>query len=280
MKNILVATDLSERSDRAMDRALMLARQFGARLTVLHVVDDTLPAAVAERMKDAAEAALADHVAPAREDVNVTAKVAFGEDWVEILRMAEAENADLIIAGLHRRRGIIDFFRGTTVERVLRQSNRPVLVARNRATKDYARVLVGVDFSIYAHRAIETALAFAPTAQIRLIHVYDVPFKGFLYGADSRRTVSKQQARQFHDFVAEEMNNFLNILDGDTKKLETVLREGQVHAAIAGEIDSFKSDLLVLGTHGRTGVAHTFLGSVAESFLTDPPTDVLAVKAW
>lgn len=280
MKTILVATDLSERSDRAMDRAIMLARQFGARLIVVHVVDDTLPAPMAERMKEAADSVLAEHIAPARADVDVTVKIPFGEDWVEILRTAETEGAELIIAGLHRRRGVIDFFRGTTVERILRQSNRPVLVVRNRAAKAYERVLVGVDFSIYARRAIETVLAFAPKAHTRLIHVYDVPFKGFLYGVDTRRETTDRHVRQFADFVAEEMDTFLSATEGDRERLESVLREGQVHTAITAEVESFKSDLLVLGTHGRTGVAHTFLGSVAESFLTDPPADVLAVKAW
>lgn len=63
-------------------------------------------------------------------------------------------------------------------------------------------------------------------------------------------------------------------------KIERVVREGAPHEVIHKHVADLGTDLLVLGTHGRTGVAHALLGSVAEGFLTDPPCDVVAVKAW
>jgi nucleotide-binding universal stress UspA family protein len=59
-----------------------------------------------------------------------------------------------------------------------------------------------------------------------------------------------------------------------------VLRRGAVGEVLREQIATLKPDLLVVGTHGRTGVAGAVLGSVATGLLSDPPCDVLAVKAW
>ena len=58
------------------------------------------------------------------------------------------------------------------------------------------------------------------------------------------------------------------------------MEEGAVREVIGRQVSRLNPDLLVIGTHGRTGVAHAFLGSVAEDLLKNPPCDVLVVKAW
>ncbi len=99
VKRLLVATDLSPRSDRALDRAVLVARQKGAALIVLHVIDDDLPAAVAERRKAEAAAVIRQHLASAPDapGLNVTVTVVYGEAVNEILRAAEDCDADLVV---------------------------------------------------------------------------------------------------------------------------------------------------------------------------------------
>lgn len=80
--------------------------------------------------------------------------------------------------------------------------------------------------------------------------------------------------------VEEEMRAFLDSLPSSPADLNRVMLEGTVRKVISQEIQRLRPELLVLGTHGRTGVAHAFLGSVAEDLLSDAPCDVLAVKAW
>jgi nucleotide-binding universal stress UspA family protein len=78
------------------------------------------------------------------------------------------------------------------------------------------------------------------------------------------------------------MSGFLSGLEGNLsgRSIGQVITHGDPHDVIREQVDALGIDLLVMGTHGRTGVAHAVLGSVAESFLTNPPCDVVAVKAW
>ena len=127
---------------------------------------------------------------------------------------------------MHRGSQLADMFRGTPVERIIRPSKIPVLLAKETVRAPYSNVMVGVDFSVYSRRAVEFVVRFVPGGCFRLV------------------------------------------------------QEGMVREVLQRQIGRQKPDLLVIGTHGRTGVAHAFLGSVAEELLREPPCDVLAVKAW
>jgi nucleotide-binding universal stress UspA family protein len=140
--------------------------------------------------------------------------------------------------------------------------------------------MVGVDFSVHSRRAIEYAVSFMPSAEFYLVHAYNVPFRGFIHGHGTRREVSKQHQLQFQQMIEEEMATFLAGFEPEAPKLERIMQEGMVRDVIHRQLSRLKPDLLVIGTHGRTGVAHAVLGSVAEDLLRDPPCDVLAVKAW
>jgi nucleotide-binding universal stress UspA family protein len=140
--------------------------------------------------------------------------------------------------------------------------------------------MVAVDFSVYSRRAVEFATRFAPDAEFYLVHAYDVPFKGFIHGEETRREAREHHARQLQTMIDEEMAVFLADREGEIVSFQAVMQEGSPHEVIKRQVDELAPDLLVLGTHGRTGVAHAALGSVAEYLLDEPPCDVLAVKAW
>lgn len=281
MKSIVVATDLSARSDRAIERALMLARLHRAELHVVHIVDDALPDSIARHQADAATSNMRDHIASLDESMadQVKIEVGTGKGSVEIARFARGAGAELIILGV-RDTGRESPFRGTTSEQIIRMGELPVLVVKDRATRDYERVAVAIDFSVHARRAIELALALAPDAEMHLIHAYQVPFEGFLYGADSREQLEEDLRKRMEDMIDKEMSASLAALGIDTGNFHRVLKHGAIRQVIGREVERIKPDLLALGTHGRTGVANAILGSVAEDMLGTPPCDALAVKAW
>jgi nucleotide-binding universal stress UspA family protein len=282
MKRLLMATDLSPRSDRALNRALALSDELKAQLVVLHVVDEELPSSVADRLKETAESAIDDQLDsfPTLKRENITRKVVFGTGFRDILKEAEKSETELIIMGTHRDESLGDLFLGTTVERVIRRGNDPVLVVKNRVKGPYRRVLIGVDFSVYSRRAVEFALKFVPQGEIFLVHAFDVPFKGFISGRSALEEVTKKHQEQMDAMLGEEMQAFLASLPSPPTSLKRIMLEGTVWEVIAGQVEKLRPDLLVVGTHGRTGMANALLGSVAEDLLSNPPCDVLAVKAW
>jgi len=132
MRKLMIATDLSARGDRAFQRAFQFAKDLGAELAIVHVVDDAQPAAAVELQVQNAKAELHKQVSalPNTEGVAHTFSIIQGQDYSDIIRHATEIGAELIILGIHRHK-IKDLFRGTTVERVIRLCSIPVLVVKD-----------------------------------------------------------------------------------------------------------------------------------------------------
>lgn len=143
IRTILVTTDFSETSAKAFEAASALAERYDAGLTVLHVEDDRFPPLVVEYMavgledirqrqqehsRKSLEEFVARHLGDSKD---VTLEVALGVPHVEIVRLAEEREVDLIVMATHGRGFISHTIMGSTTERVLRRTPCPVLVVRN-----------------------------------------------------------------------------------------------------------------------------------------------------
>ncbi len=282
MKHILIATDLSARSDRALDRALLLTREHEARLTILHVVDDSLPPAFSTLQEKTAKRIIDSLLekAGATRGLSIAIETAVGQPYVEITSLARELAVDLIVIGMHRQTKMVDMFRGTTADRLIRCSPVPVLLVTNPAVRPYRRSLVGVDFSLHSKRAVTSAAELVPEGELHLLHAYSVPFAGFMSGETSRTQVSDAHRAGMEKMIEGELDSFLSAMGDRAPTLRKCMQEGSVRAVIGHQVERLEPDLLAIGTHGRTGVSHALLGSVAEDLLRDPPCDVLAVHAW
>ncbi|MEO0682479.1 MAG: universal stress protein, partial [Pseudomonadota bacterium] len=162
MRRILVASDLSARSDRALARAAALAQTHGAALHVAHVTDDELPAALAHPQAEAARAHLLHALGGATAELHAET----GDPAEALPALAERLDVDLLVVGPHRGRGLADLVASTTVERIVRASLRPCLLAQAAPPAPYARALCGVDLSPAAAAALRAVRRLAPDAAI------------------------------------------------------------------------------------------------------------------
>jgi universal stress protein E len=282
MKEILVAADLSPSSERALGRAVILAVDSRARLTALHVIGDWLPDDIAEALQTRAEQSLRAQLAanPSAASVEIGVEIVRGDPFAEILTQAWRRRAELIVMGMHRKAPFLDLFRGTTVERVLRRGDLPVLVASSEPSRPYRRVLVAVDLSVSSRRALEFALRLVPDGEFHVVHAYDVPFAGFLTAPGSHEQVATEHAKQLAKMVDEEVRTFLGQFPELRTRCHLLLERGETAEVLARAIGQVRPDLIALGTHGRTGIARAMVGSVAGEILANPPCDVVAVKGW
>lgn len=282
MRTIMLATDLSPRAHHALERSVALATDNRAALVIVHVVDEDLPGGIAEEHRRLAVEVIEERLAavPGAAGIDYGVHVLVGRVGGEILRLAEASRAELIVLGTHRAEPVTDFFRGATAERLIRAGKLPILVTARPVRGPYRRVIVGVDFSVCSRRAVECAAALMPDAELFLVHAYEVPFRGFLYGRETAEAVAEEHERQLTAMINDEMQVVEQASKVPAPLFKRIARPGRAEEVLRAECDHLKPDLLVVGTHGRTGVAHALLGSVAESLLAEPPCDVLAVKAW
>lgn len=276
---VLAATDLSAQGDRGLERAASLAAAHAAKLTVVHVVDDALPATLAKRLQGDAERLIRERLA-AMPEVEADLRIPIGKPHSSILALADEIDASLVVLGAHRAARLADLFRGTTAERVVRFGHIPVLLACTSATGAYERVLVGMDFSTHALRAMVFARHLVPDSRVLLVHAHHLPYRWLIVDADADGRTAAAGAHWARQRAEAEFQKLVTKVPSGTTPPDYVLREGDARSVLREEARRMQAELMVLGTHGRTGVAHALLGSVTEDMLAHPPCDVLAVKAW
>jgi nucleotide-binding universal stress UspA family protein len=284
VKTLMVATDFSERSDRALRRATLLARQSGAALTLVHVVDDDQPERIVAVERMEAERLLADLVQTVRQTDGIPceAEVILADSFEGIARAVAAKAPGLLVIGPHRRQVLRDVFVGTTAERVLRAVTCPVLMANAPPVGAYRRALIATDLSETSEAAAQAllTLGICGGCSLALLHVFEAPALD-LAASPAIPGVARQA--YLEDARAEALHH-LQSFAGSTGLDAADLRLRRRHGTAAGEILSLAEeeqvDLVVVGTRGRSGAANIFLGSVAEAVLRGARNDVLAVPPF
>jgi nucleotide-binding universal stress UspA family protein len=281
VQRLIVATDFSERSDRALRRATLLARQYAASLGLVHVVDDDQPERIVAIERREAEQLLSELAETVRQSDGIpcAAEVVLADPFEGIVRAAEAARPDVLVIGPHRRQVLRDVFVGTTAERTLRAAGCPVLMANAPPVGRYRRILLATDFSESAMQAAGKLLELGISREcdLVLLHVFEAPAVDLVARAaipSETRQVYLEEARSA---AARDLHSFAG--GSDLGALRQIVRRGQ--GSIAREIlsvaDDEQIDLIVLGTRGRSGAARVVLGSVAEEVLRSARHDVLAV---
>lgn len=288
-RNILVAVDAGTLSDHAIGAALDLAHRFDARVELVHafgspalswsIVPD--PRAVSTRTDELsqAERCVVAHVAtvlgPAHGGhlrAEELVRVVPGRPAKVVLDRAREISADLIVLGGLRRRPAIDF--GSTARAVLAKSTCPVWIQPGPPRK-IDRILVAVDLSEESLLALATACEMAPRlrATVTALHVFEtsrlaaVPWDGYVMWADVE-AIRKASLEAFEKAMKE--------FDWRGAEHEVLFAEGLAAEEILQQ--SRPADLVLMGTHGRTGFSSVVLGSVAYQVLKSTARPVMVVR--
>jgi len=281
MKSILVATDFSARSDRAIRRAILLAKRFDATISLVHVIDDDKPTQIVRAEQDAASLLLEQQARSLREidGVICNPSVVLSDAFAGIAKAVEAIVPDLAVIGSHRRRALLDVFIGTTAERTIRGSRRPVLMANAVPAGFYRHVLVAVDSSESSGDAVRAVLGLGldKHAEISLVHPFDAPGTSLIAGASKTEAQIKEYIADERARATEELATFLAGLGLPPIRYVLRLNKTSIAATIHATAREVSADLIVVGTRGRSGIQDFLIGSVAKEVLRTADLDVLAV---
>lgn len=275
LTSILVATDLSARSDRAVRRAVQIARDQNAKLRVMTVLDDAMPEDVLATLHAKTLAALQRFVSTLSNGVDIQVDAQAGDPTTEILNACEA-HVDLLVMGTHRTRPFMDSLRETTAQRITRLTATPVLLVTDRADHPYAKVLCACDFSPASGAAVKMAHAIAPTATLAPVHALHVPYAGRLAQNPAAQTAIEASFRNEAESDAKAWLSDASLPTGRMTDLEIL--PGSALAVLHNKINTDTIDLVAVGAHGRVGAARSLLGSLATDLMRDPPCDVLIAR--
>ncbi len=272
LQQITFASDLTARGDRALDRSLMLARTHLAALSAVHVIDSILlPEKLLPRELREAKARLQQEMLEAgTENIRpVSVRALTGEVPEAIVRYASATRSDLIVMGSADYSKLGAAFRGTTIDRVVRIADCPVLAVKTRPRHEYDAIVIAVDQGPASQQALVLALNVFPRARVTVIHV-DEPVAG--------QRVNIEVRKEVEEIVRLACATAKRPLPGNSKGPTIVVKRGRALDVLPDAIVRHRPDLVVLGTHGRRGIAKLILGSVAEALLGALPFDVLVTR--
>ena len=280
-RKILVAVDGSESSLYALREACRLSSFEKCWITVVSVVppyegDLALVGVnkVMASMRQPVEKALsAAKELAQQEGALIKPVLEEGEPDRRITDLADAENFDLIVMGRKGRHGIEKALVGSITARVIGYSQRDVLVVPKDAPLGLERILLATDGSKYSKAAIEKAIEFARSYgnELKVVSIVNV-HPDFFSEAPEVLDNMVEKAKKYVEAVKEQatsagVNTKGFVREGDTyKKIIDLARELDVH-------------IIIIGSHGRTGLKRLLMGSVAERVIGLAPCPVLIVKS-
>lgn len=297
---IAVGVDFSPESHLAASEALRLARHLDGELVLVHVsapvdVPGLMPAATAagERALGALRDYLSQSLASDRarltdlrnsmggQGVHVLQAMIEGYPDSALCSAAVETGCDLLVVGTRGHTGLDWFLLGSVAQRVIRMSDRDVLVARERvATSDgYRRILVATDFSPSSARALDRALQLAePDAEIDVVHFYHHAPHVELYDA-VRTAIGADLEESLRADLTVAGQGFIGQRQGDAGP--TVRFHAVAEPPLPGIIhwlERQRFDLVALGSHGRRGFRRFLLGSIAEAVARRAPCSTLIAR--
>lgn len=288
-RSLLAATDFSAPARHALERAAQLTHLHpDARLTLAHVVSASALDKLRRLLPGEAEKVEAELLAQAGRNLaelaaglasrygsRIDTELLRGAALTALAELVETRQADLLVMGARGAHFVREMLLGSTTERVLRKSRRPLLAVKQRPQAPYRRILAPVDFSVHAAAAVNVAHAWLPDADIVLLHAFEVELESTfrLAGMDDERIHAyRTQAREA---ATAEMDAFVAALDVPADKLTRQFAHGPATLRIIEHEQTVDADLIVMGKHGQSVMEELLLGSVTKHVLAHSASDVL-----
>lgn len=282
MNKILVPTDFSELSHHAFEVAAAIAKKTQAEIHLVHVLENIgepdvrtpmpgepdsgpgegmevlLMRKLTERSEKKMHKMKKEH-----EELNISEHISVVDDIYEgVENYADEHNIDMIVMGSTGASGFQEITVGSNAERVVRHSKQPVLVVKNKIENfDIKNIVFATNAEENAQRLTQTLKNFQETfgAKLHLVNI-NTPLNFY---------TTRSLTKMLEDFAKEhQLSNYtLNVYNDRTEE------DGIIYFA-----DDVDADLIAMGTHGRTGLAHFFSGSIAEDVVNHSYRPILTFK--
>lgn len=299
-KNILLAFDNTVEPSPAFHRAVHIARQNDARLTLVLALEDAphdlsghsdaLLADAWWSVRQTLTEQLDELLVPLRQEgVECGSLILGGTPFIEIARAVQRLEIDLVMKASLPVSGTRELLFGSTDMHLMRKCPCPVWIQKERHQGPYRRLLAAVDVerrdaqSQSLNRLIldlATSLAESEQAELQVVHAWTVPGEASLRGRAFLRMASDEVDELIDREQGRREEAFEELLAPYRSRCHFTaeLVKGDPRSQIPESAASFRADLVVMGTVGRTGLPGLIMGNVAEDILRQVDGSVLTVK--
>ncbi len=288
LTRILAATDLSAHARHATERAALVSKDTAAPLDLFHVANlaplerlrqfiGSTSGELERQVLDSAREKLHDLAAALEQRYGVAAgtQAVTGSLLLELNKQIDNLAAGLLVCGAKGESVIRHLVLGTTALRVLSTTALPVLVVKQAPHEPYRRLLVPVDFSPASVRAIRHARSIAPTADLVLLHAFEVPFEGKLRYASVDQNIIAHYRIVARQEAAQKLQALCDQAGLSHAHTHQIVLHGEPSLRIIEQEQEQDCDLIVIGKHGESALEELLLGSVTRYVLDESQGDVL-----
>ncbi len=280
LENILVAYDFGKSSQNVLASAIELAKIFQSTIIPIHVLPDDI---MNEKVRSLLQETAMDKLQEAAnriEGEGVAVKkplLMVGIPYEAITRAAIDMNANLILVGSGETQKGDTFRLGTTAERIIQRSEKPVFVIKEGVLLNVHHILCPVDFSEASKRALKNAITMSRRfkSELTILSVCEVSKSPWFLSEKDLESENdnrcEQHKKDFEAFLKE-----FNLSDINWTKEAP---KGNPSEEILSTISRKMIDLLIMGTSGRTGLNRMFMGSVTEKVIREVPCSFLTLKS-
>ncbi|SFE31198.1 universal stress protein [Flavobacterium xueshanense] len=273
MKRILVPTDFSEHAENALKAAAIIAKKNKCEIFLLHLLE--LPNQMSDAMtggasipevmlfiKKANETLQKIKEQPFLNGLSINATVQFEKAFDGILSFNKKNKIDLIVMGSHGTSGIEEILIGSNTEKVVRLSEVPVLVIKKDVGEiKFKNIVFASDFSTEIKKPFKKLVEFVKIFDANLSLVMICTPNSF------KTTVTAEKT----------MKEFIKNYDIKNYSLH-IFNDANIESGISNFSKTIDADLIGLCTHGRTGLAHFFNGSISEDLVNHTTKPVITFK--
>jgi nucleotide-binding universal stress UspA family protein len=285
-ERILLATDGSEFSEGAIREAIGLAKRCGSKLSALMVIESNPEyAGIAPQLVEKAERAAREHLETVKaraklEGVSLDIIVREGEDSFNYIAEEATKNkSTMLIMGRRGRKGLKRLVMGSTTARVIGHSPCSVLVVPRAAQVGFKSIVVATDGSKHSAAAASEAIGIAKRNKSKLTVVSVVPSELMTqadidFAMNQREHLAEKEMNEAETYAKAVKEAAKN----EGVEVQAFVMSGKPADVIIETAREKKADLIVLGSHGRTGLEKLLMGSVAERVIVLSSCAVLVAK--
>jgi nucleotide-binding universal stress UspA family protein len=266
-RTLLVAHDFSKRADRAVRRARLLSPHDG-RIVLFHAtLDPNARNVLEDRLMGRARLMFAPEGIS-----HVDLEIGVGAPSDVAANLMQSLSGDLLVVGLHSKKGIAELLKTNTMARMVSAALGPTLIAKASPPKPYRNILVGIDFAQSAASALALARDWFPEAAVSALHAFDLRLGRHSSGPVTFEDMDEGRRRWLTDAVAQASPK------DSERPVRTLLLHGPPAEMLRRAAVDHECDLIVVGRHNRGWLIDALLGSVCRTLLADPPCDILVVS--
>lgn len=271
IESILAVTDFSTAAEHGLERAALIAVRHQAKLRIIYGAEVPNPglADPSSRLRQRGRQL-------ARRHSIMVEVLEHTENMLDDL-VKQARSANLLVLDHRRHRTLQVFWRGTTLDQLLRRCRCPILVVKQKPCERYERMLVAVNFTVESEKLVRYASSLDADSELELFHSFEALYGAGLHANKGSREAIMEYRKVARQGAADRSLRISDFFDTRRNRVTSLVGSSDPAREIAMHQSFIRSDLVIVGNKRNSALVDLMLGNVAKRLIYWVDSDILVI---